>query len=390
MNVILGCDPLLQPLTGIGHYTNQLGNGLKELQAVETLKLFAHGKFFSQDLLTNLSEQSISTKGKLTKSSLTAKLRTSLASSESVVKLYQTLLPYVTKMALKNYSDHIFHSPNFDLPNFEGKKIVTIHDLSTLRFPEYHPKSRVNFVNNAITNSISEADHIITDSEFVKAELIALLGADKHKISAIPLGADSIYMPRNQQDCFTVINKYALEYKKYFLFVSTIEPRKNLLTLLRSFSLYRKKYPNGLPLILIGGNGWNNQDILNEIANLETKGWVKYLGYVPQNHIPELYSAARSLLFPSIYEGFGLPVLEAIQSGIPVLTCKKSSMSEIVADSAALVELNDDNAMFEAISRFSEDTDWCEKLSNKGLIQAKKFSWERCITDTFKVYKSLV
>ena len=385
MKVILGCDPLLQPLTGIGHYTHQLALGLNQHSDIDKFELFAHGKFFDHELLRKNDESGSKNDSDI---SLLSRARALLASSNSAVKLYQKLIPFVSQFALRDYSDFLFHSPNFILPRFEGKKITTIHDLSTIRFPQFHPAVRVSFVNNAIEEALLNADHIITDSEFIKNEIIDTFGEKPGKITAIPLGASSSFYPRNINECNRHLSNYGLTYKSYFLFVSTLEPRKNIVNLLEAFKIYRQQNPNGKPLILIGGQGWNNELILNKLSYLESKGWARYLGYVPQDSIPIFYSGAKALLFPSTYEGFGLPVLEAMQSGIPVLTSNHSSMSEISGDFAQLVNPEDISGMTESILSLADNEELCECLSDSGLIRAKDFSWERCIAETVGVYRS--
>ncbi len=389
MKVILGCDPLLQPLTGIGHYTQKLAKSYLRNDQISEIALFAHGKFFNHSLVDScIINCTTTTNTSHTPLNLLSNIRGYLAKSTAAVKLYSLLSPIVNKYALGNYQDYIFHSPNFILPNFDGKKIVTVHDLSTIKYPEFHPKARINFVNKQLESSISQADHIITDSEFVKREIIEAFSLSNDKVSAIHLGADSAFEPRSASECLA-LHKYNIEYKKFFLFVSTIEPRKNIKKLLTAFSRYRENIKNTLPLILVGGNGWNNDVIQKMIDDLTAKGWVKHLGYVAQNDIPILYSSAKALLFPSIYEGFGLPVLEAMQSGTPVLTCKNSSMSEITQENAALVDVDDIYQMSELIEQFSIDDQWTSTLIRNGVIRAKDFSWRKCAQETIDVYQSL-
>jgi alpha-1,3-rhamnosyl/mannosyltransferase len=261
--------------------------------------------------------------------------------------------------------------------------------LSTLKFPKFHPAARVDFVNKAIKYAIEHADHIITDSEFVKNEIIDFFGTEKHKVTAISLAADASFYPRQAAECEDIAKEYGLAYKEFFLFISTLEPRKNLLILLDAFCLYRQKHPSGLPLVIVGGNGWNNKSILRKIKSMEVNGWVKYVGYTRQEVVPQFYSAAKALLFPSIYEGFGLPVLEAMKSAIPVLTSKNSSMSEITLDSALLVDIDDIEGMSLLISELSTNQELCDILSIKGRERAKAFSWERCAKETMDVYRSL-
>ena len=386
MKIVLGCDPLLQPLTGLGHYTHQLGLGLNQHSDIGELDLFAHGKFFDHELLKRNSFSETISKSN---NGLLSKVRAFLASSNNVVKFYQKSIPYVSQFALRNHSDFLFHSPNFILPPFDGRKVTTIHDLSTIKFPHFHPAVRVDFVNNAIEEALQNTDHIITDSVFVKNEIIDTFGEKPSRITAIPLGASSAFYPRSVNECNRLLSTYDLTYKSYFLFVSTLEPRKNIVNLLDAFKNYRQQTPNGRPLILIGAQGWNNESILNKLSYLESKGWAQYLGYVPQNNIPIFYSGAIALLFPSTYEGFGLPVLEAMQSGTPVLTSEHSSMSEISDKFAQLVNPEDITDMTNSIITLAHNEELCGYLSDSGLIRAKTFSWNRCIAETIKVYRSL-
>lgn len=388
--MILGCDPLLMPLTGIGHYTQNLGRGLLSAPSLNGVELFAHGRFFSNSLLEGETEDVLKESAEQPRlSGFLRSARSRLALSPLVVKTYQTIFPYVDKWALRNSTDRLFHAPNFILPNFDGPKVVTIHDLSTLRFPEHHPQARVRFVNHAIENSLNNADQIITDSDFIKAELVNLLGAEPSKVTAVPLGADPEFKPRTNELCDATLTKYNLTFGSYFLFVSTIEPRKNLLNLLKAFENYRAIRLNGLPLVIVGGDGWHNREILEKIDKLMSKGWIRRLGYLPQKDMPILFSGGRALLFPSSYEGFGLPVLEALQSGLPVMTSDNSSMSEIVGNCALLVEKNDIDTMVKYICLLEEDDELLNKLSQSGLVRARCFSWQKCIEGTIKVYDNL-
>lgn len=377
------------PLTGIGHYTQQVGRGLLASKRVDELKLFAHGKFFDSSLLVGDTQPAPSLNNVPQKSGLFMQARTRLALSPLVVKTYQTLFPYIEKWTLRACSDSLFHAPNFMLPNFDGRKVVTIHDLSTLRFPEHHPKARVDFVNHAILHALRHADHIITDSDFIKSELVDMLGANESRVTTVPLGADPTFKPRTKDLCENTLREYGLSFAGYFLFVSTIEPRKNLQNLLKSFANYRAQKPNGLPLVIVGGDGWHNADILNEINKLIHKGWVKRLGYVPQADMPMLFSGGRALLFPSTYEGFGLPVLEAMQSGLPVLTSENSAMSEITDGCGLLVNKDDVDGMTKGITSLAADEELVVQLSKSGITRAGYFSWQKCVENTLKVYEKV-
>lgn len=377
MKVVLGCDPLLAPLTGIGQYTQQLGLGLLAHSNVDELSLFAHGKYYNTDLLQSSDTLNVERSAKNAKSDIWTSLRSNLAKSNLAVSLYSKLIPIVEKRALKGKKEHIFHSPNFLLPNHGGKRIVTIHDLSTLVHPEFHPSSRVKLVNQAIEQSVRFADHIITDSAFIKHQLCEGFALSPNKVTAIHLGVSEKYFPRNEVQCSNVLNSYGLAFKQFLLFVSTIEPRKNVLRLLQAYQLYREQYSECLPLILVGSPGWRSDDEHRIIKQLETKGWVKYLGYVKQNDVPVLYAASKGLVFPSLYEGFGLPVAEAMQSGVSVLTSENSAMSEFSDEGVYQVNPHDSESIKEGIVALVQS-----KTKPKPVI----FDWNNCVKSTIEVY----
>lgn len=374
MKVVLGCDPLLAPLTGIGHYTQQLGTGLLNSSRIEKLKLFAHGKYYGHELLL---ESDNSEKSEIVNGTLWAALRSNLASSNLAVSLYSKLIPLIEKRALSGKRDYIYHSPNFLLPNHGGKRIVTIHDLSTLVHPEFHPSSRVKLVNQAIEQSVKFADHIITDSVFIKDQLCDGFALPANKVTAIHLGVSEHYFPRNEVQCNHVLSSYGLGFKQFLLFVSTIEPRKNVLRLLQAYQLYREQDSSGLPLILVGGAGWNSDEEHRIIKKLEAKGWIKYLGYVKQSEIPVLYAASKGIVFPSLYEGFGLPVAEALQSGVPVITSENSAMSEFSAEGVYQVNPYDVDSIKMAI---------CNLVQNDHESKSITFDWSDTVEATIDVY----
>jgi len=387
MKVILGCDPLLAPLTGIGQYTQEIGLGLLAHTKVNELSLFAHGKYYNNDLLkssdmlnlTNeVNEVNEVNEANDAKSGLLPFLRRNLAKSDLVVSMYGKLIPLIEKRALQGKQDYVFHSPNFLLPNHGGKRIVTIHDLSTLVHPEFHPASRVKLVNNAIEQSVKFADHIITDTEFIKHQLCESFALSRDKVTAIHLGVNKQYFPRTEVQCAKVLGLYGLSYKQFLLFVSTIEPRKNVLRLLQAYQLYREKHSQGLPLIMVGSPGWRSDKEHRIIKQLEAKGWVKYLGYVRQSDIPVLYAASKGLLFPSLYEGFGLPVAEALQSGVQVLTSENSAMSEFAKEKTYLVNpycVESIKAGIEKLVRLDQ------------LLFSIPFSWENTVQATIESYE---
>ncbi|MCC2617223.1 glycosyltransferase family 4 protein [Aestuariibacter halophilus] len=389
MNIILGCDPLLMPLTGIGHYTYQIGKGLHTSNDVDHLDFYAHGRFFEPRELLERHECPPLAQNQPIMSGVFSSLRASVARSRLAVKAYQHVIPWLDRLQLGGKRDAIFHSPNFMLPSFRGRRIVTIHDLSTLRFPEYHPASRVMLVNDQIKKATRYADHIITDSVLVKQEIIDRFSVSPDCVSAIPLGAETRFCPYETSSTSSVLNALSLTHKEYFLFVSTVEPRKNVQRLLQAYKQYRQSVAAPLPLVMVGAQGWADQSFRSLIEDLVAKQWVVLAGYQSNQSLAYLMSSAKALLFPSIYEGFGLPALEAMQSGTLVVTSQGTSMQEICLDAAIYVDPLSVESIQHAILKASEDSREQSEAIQLGLEYAKSYSWEKCVEQTLNVYNTV-
>ncbi|MCK5728828.1 MAG: glycosyltransferase family 4 protein, partial [Methylococcales bacterium] len=184
-----------------------------------------------------------------------------------------------------------------------------------------------------------------------------------------------------------VLSKHQLIAGQYLLSVSTLEPRKNIMAMLDAYMLLDKALRQNYPLIIVGGDGWRNQPIKDKIARLVKQGEVTHLGYVSNEDLPYIFAGARGFVFVPFYEGFGLPPLEAMASGIPVLTTPVSSIPEVVGDVAILVDPKNTNAISEGMVQLLTDNQWRLSAIEKGLLQAKKFTWTRCVEQTIALYK---
>ena len=244
---------------------------------------------------------------------------------------------------------------------------MTIHDLSTIKFPEFHPQSRVDLVNTAIINAIENADKIVTVSEYVRREILELYDVDEGKIVTIPLAADPGFYPRTENQYASLLKLNSIEHNEFFLFVSTLEPRKNLLRILDAYKQYAKQSSKIYPLVIVGSSGWDNLVMRQVIQELSNLGVLRHLGYITRSELQILMSSARALVFPSLYEGFGLPVLEAMQSQTAVLTSFDSSMSEICEKNAVLVDPNKTEDIAEGLLALGQNDHLVEDLASNGL-----------------------
>ena len=218
-----------------------------------------------------------------------------------------------------------------------------------LKFPEFHRRQTVELCERGISDAISRGAHIITDSRVVKAEIQKEFALPSERISAIHLAPDPRCQPRTEAQCSHVLRELKLEYRSFFLSVGTIEPRKNLLRLLAAFRRGRSEGHFDWPLVVVGASGWKNEKEREALHALCRDGRAIYLKYVPDDTLHLLYSAASALVYPSIYEGFGLPVAEALASGCPVITSAGTAMEEFAAGRATLVNPLDEDSIMHAL-----------------------------------------
>lgn len=285
------------------------------------------------------------------------------------------------------HGNYLFHEPNYILESYQGPSIITVHDLSHIHYPECHPEDRIRFFNEHLPKSIERACHILTVSDFVREELIGLLGIAADKVTTTHNGVDESYHPRDESQSREVLARYGLTYQRYLLVVGTVEPRKNLRRLINAYLMLPKALQQAYPLLLVGGKGWESPGFYAQLDRLQASGSLIWPGYVPEADLPVLYAGARALAFPSIYEGFGLPVLEAMASGVPVLAAQRSAPAEILGDAGMLVDTLDEQAMADGLQRMLEDEQWAQQARASGLLRARQFSWQACAEVTAGVYR---
>lgn len=281
---------------------------------------------------------------------------------------------------------HVFHGPNYFLPDWAEGGVVTVHDLSVFRYPEMHPAERRAHFERRFARSLAIAGHVITDSETVRQEVIDMLTVDPARVTAIPLGVDRIFHPRERDSIASALARFGLEPRGYALCVSTVEPRKRIRELLRAWALLPPAIRSRWPLMVTGGQGWLSDEVGQLMEEGQRAGWVRYLGFVPDDDLPALYAGAALFLYPSVYEGFGLPVAEAMASGVPVLVANASCLPEVTGGAAMLVEPDDADGFARGIEQALTDEGWREAACLRGLDVAAKYDWNACVRETVSVY----
>jgi glycosyltransferase involved in cell wall biosynthesis len=280
----------------------------------------------------------------------------------------------------------VFHATNsvFPRPVRAGRRVVTVHDLTLLRFPEWHPPDRLDAMVPRLADAVRLADRVIADSEWTRQDLVTLLSVPADRVTVVPLAPDASFGPRERAEIAAALRPFGLRHGEYLLFVGTVEPRKNLARLLDAVELAGARV--GV-LVIAGERGWKSAELHDRMARLAGGGRVRYVGYVSDAARAVLMNGARAFVYPSLYEGFGLPPLEAMACGTPVLVSNAASLPEVVAGAALLVDPHDTGAIAAALDRLWNDEALRAGLRERGLARASRFSWETTALATLAVYR---
>lgn len=276
-------------------------------------------------------------------------------------------------------------------PGVKGKKITIFHDMAYKRFPETVRARTKMMLDSNMEQACRRADAILTVSEFSKREVLEYLPVSPEKITVMPLGirSERFHTGYTEEQIGAAREKYRLP-KEYLLYLGTLEPRKNIERLVEAYGVLRQRNADVPPLILAGRKGWMYDTIFAKIQELGLEQYVCSTGYVENEAVPLLIAGAVAFLFPSIYEGFGMPPLEAMACGTPVLTANVSSMPEVAGDSAVLVDPFSVESIAEGMERLVEKPDLRRELSERGIRRASQFTWERSAGIVSEVMQRLV
>ncbi|WP_371814609.1 glycosyltransferase family 4 protein [Niveibacterium sp. COAC-50] len=315
-------------------------------------------------------------------------VRQRLLRVSSLVDLARVLSPAYKRFVLRRSRGFVFHSPNYYLPPHDGPCVATFHDLSIFKWPEYHPVERVRYMQKELPVALARAQMLIVDSAYTRAELIDYFGVEPSRVVDIPLAAQSIFGPMDCDATRPTLDALGLVHGGYVLFVGTVEPRKNIEVLLNAYSMLAPAQRSRFPLVLAGYRGWRSEELLRRISAAEQEGWARYYDYVDARHMPALFAGARVFAFPSRYEGFGLPVLEALASAVPVVCSNAASLPEVAGGAAALCDVDDVAGFANAIDRALQDEEWRADAIRQGLAQSARFSWAETARRTVDVYRA--
>jgi glycosyltransferase involved in cell wall biosynthesis len=287
----------------------------------------------------------------------------------------------------------LFHSPDFVLPpTGRTGTILTVHDLSFLRKPECFVPGFSEYLEGAVTRAVARAAHILADSESTRQDLLQLLRVPPERVTVVYPGVEARFRPiRDREVRQHVRRKYNLP-ERFVLGVGTIQPRKNFPALVEAFASLiaaDEGSVSELHLVLAGERGWMYEETFDAVDRLGLRSEVHFLGYVDDPDLPAIYSLASVFAFPTLYEGFGLPVLEAMACGTPVVTADNSSIPEVVGDAGLLVEASDAQELAASLSRVLSDEPLRHRLQISGLERSKEFTWSKAGARVLELYRKV-
>lgn len=376
MRVAFNATALLSPMTGIGQYAFHLAQGLQTNPDIDLDLFYASG--WRKEIRTEPLPKIVSLK---------SLVRRFVPKSYSISRVLQQ--KFFTSGARQAMND-IYHEPNFLAFRFDGPSVITVHDLSWIRHPEMHPVDRVQAMEKYFQPGLERASMILTDSEFVKRELIDVFAIKPERIRPVLLGVEALFRPQSSTETLAVLSQHQLTHGHYLLAVGTLEPRKNLQVALRAYMKLPANFRKTYPLVLVGMKGWHTSELEKEIAPLVRAGQVRQLGYLPREDLATIIAGASTLIYPSVYEGFGLPPLEAMACGVPAIVSNVSSLPEVVGDTGLLIDPHDVDGLASAIQTLIESPGLRQQLSLKALQRSATFTWARCADQTVDAYRAVL
>jgi len=366
LRIVINAIPLLSPLTGVGVYLNNLITEFKRLRP-DFHYSFYYGYFSKKINLYNSEFHHI---------------KEFIKTIPVIASSFRKIKHRLTSLQMQNYD--IYFEPNFIPLDIKAKKtITTIHDFSFYLYPEWHPRDRVRYFSENFFRRIKASDIIITPSRYIAQEALEILRIEDDRVITIPHGYDrALFKVAHYEKIDDTLPT------DYILFVGSIEPRKNLCNLLKAYGMLPGHIKRDFKLILAGPEGWKNREIINLLKQM--RGDVRYLGYTDGKGLVSLYRNARCLVYPSFYEGFGLPPLEAMACGCPVVVSDVASLPEVCGDAAYYVNPYNAESIAEGMEKVLTEENLRQSLIKKGLERVKPFTWERSAIEHIRVFDGIM
>lgn len=380
LKVVVNVASISPPLAGIGRYSRYLVESLMTSDLVSHIEGFTPYRTLDRSAI----KQKLLMCDSFTNNPLTMSARSNV---ERVIKrsLQGSLTAYqlrrlVEHSALKLRSNYdagsVYWDPGFLRLPIDLPSITTVYDLSHIAHPECHPRARVALLNQQLANSIDQSQRIVTISEFSKQEIIKTLAVDESKIFVVPPGVSEEFRKTPSASSLLAVRQHYSLPEKFILSICTLEPRKNLISLITAFRLLPKAVRQAYPLVLVGNRGWKNDEMDRLLDDMARSDEVVLIGYANQHDLPIFYRLATMLVYVSLYEGYGMPIAEAMVSGTPVITSNCSSMPEVANGACLLVEPLDEKMISQAMLELIEDDKLRHHNIELGLTKAADYTWQ--------------
>lgn len=378
--ILINGTVLLGPHTGIGQYVRALFSAMAADPALD-LRVYNGWRFNEGFALPSPGAA-------LAARSLYGAVRRLVPRPRSLRRMLEG--PMFSLQARRFSPSALYHEPGFAAFPYDGPMVMSVYDLSCFDHPELHPAERVALVERHMPASIARADHILAISHATANALQHRFNVGPDRITVTHLAADARFRPLPSSALDAPLAHFGLRPGGYVLSVGTLEPRKNLATLFAAYEALPQVLRQTFPLVVAGITGWHEAEIFRSAQTLLRRGELRLLGFVPDDSMPPLYAGAAAFCYPSRYEGFGLPPLEAMACGVPVITSNRTSLPEVVGDAGLMVDPDDVDGLRLSLERLLEDGALARDLAARGMQRAAGFSWQRCAQETAAVYRRVL
>lgn len=383
-------SPALRPKTGVGHYTSELLAALRELSSDVAVTGLPDGMLEwayrrAHPLMARMPRPA----GPMSATAVPVTRSATKAIVQGGMRQAQRFFLWNLSRRLTARAFDLYHEPNFPILPTELPTVLTLYDLSLILTPQYHPADRIAKFEKQLPLALAQTTHVITISDVIREEIVRVLGVPPERVTRTYLGVRPQFAPIPAEQVAARLRQLDLP-ASYLLYVGTLEPRKNLLNLMRAYVALPAALRERCPLLLVGGWGWNIAEMAEYFRSHGKPNGVLHLGYVSEEDLATLYCGARALVYPSHYEGFGLPPLEMMACGGAVLASTAGALVELFGATAHLTAADDVDGWRTAMAQAISDDDWIAQLRRPALAAAAPFTWRRCAEETVAVYQRVV